>query len=67
MRVRTEEDFPQQWAQTQFALAVTHASANNTTDARHAMQNAVKGFRAVGLEQEADRAEAFLKREDWQL
>lgn len=66
LRVYNDVTSPHYWAQTQSNLATAYRQANNLEGARRAMQHAVRGFRAVGLEHEALRAEGILHREDWQ-
>jgi hypothetical protein len=62
--VRTEADFPQDWANTEYNRALTfddlaEVTGDNTLRQRIAagFRAAARGFRAVGLEDRAQEAE----------
>ncbi len=65
LRVRTEADLPEKWADTQYNIAEVYVKLGNKAEARQAMRYAVRGYRAVGMEDDAKEAEAYLQREDW--
>jgi hypothetical protein len=60
LRVYTEANFPQDWAATQFNLALTLAALKDQEGARRAIQNAVVGYRRVGMERKAQDAVDWL-------
>jgi class 3 adenylate cyclase/tetratricopeptide (TPR) repeat protein len=61
LRVRTEQAFPYEWAMTQFNLALAREEIGDREGARQAMQQAADGYRHVGIEREAQEAEAWLR------
>ena len=65
LRIFTDADFPQNWAGTQHSLALAYAELGDKINARQSMQNAAQGYYVVGLEQDAQKAEAMLQRTDW--
>ena len=63
LRIRTEEEFPQQWAMTQFNRALTLADSGDLEEARQAMRHAAAGYHGVGMLRDARMAEDWLARQ----
>ena len=61
LRIRTATDFPHDWANTQFNLALVQKELGNLDAARQAARCAIRGYRQVGLEAEAEQAESLLR------
>lgn len=60
MRVRTEADFPKQWADTQFNLGLALREANDPVAEREYIAAAVRGYTTVGLDDDANEAARFV-------
>jgi hypothetical protein len=61
LRVRTERALPQQWANTQFHLALARVASGDRQGAIEAMSCAAHGFHQVGIESDAAEAETWLR------
>jgi len=57
LRVRTEQDFPAEWARTQFNLGLVLQDSGRRAEARECYQKAARGFRRAGLTKDAEQAE----------
>jgi tetratricopeptide (TPR) repeat protein len=61
LRVRTEQDFPYQWATTQFNLALLRFDITEREEACEGMRRAAKTYREVGAVHDASDAERWLE------
>lgn len=61
LTVYTEAEFPGEWAMTQHNLGLALLTQGESAGAEQAYQKAVRGYRAVGMEQKAQETEAGLK------
>ena len=60
LRVNREDTLPQDWAMTQTNIGIALEEIGDMNGTREAWQKAIRGYRVVGLEQEALEIEAAL-------
>jgi hypothetical protein len=67
LRVRTEVDFPQDWATTQFNLGLALREVNEPVAARECFAAAARGYASVGLDDNANDAARMVAEIDAEL